>query len=458
MKSFALYLIRHHWEFALCEFVNQSGNQKGSQMRYLLSRNGWYFYDRRVPKCFAEIDQRTRVRLSLHTQCQRTAMKHMVAVNDNVEQYWMGLVDQGQTHTSKAFDKIVQTAKRIGFAYLPTSQCGSLPIIDLIERVLTLKPQTQDDIQVKALLGTEEEIAELKLSQALKNYWNYSKPVLMNKNKDQQRKWKNSKIKAVRNFIKAVGDKDVNSLKNQDMVTFREWWLEQVEKKGIKINTVNKDFGHLKSVIDSVVTHEELELNVEAIFKKIYIKETDKGQRASFENDFIRDKILNPTMLEQLDNETRCLLHLCAQTGARPIELVNLAPEDIKLDHDVPHIHIRPRKGYSLKTKESERKIPIIGGGLMAMHDFTNGFDRYRGNSDALSIKVNKFLGKNGLRITQKHSLYSFRHSFQDRLNALEIPDRIQCQLMGHKFHRPKYGKGASLEHLKEVMERVDIL
>lgn len=40
---------------------------------------------------------------------------------------------------------------------------------------------------------------------------------------------------------------------------------------------------------------------------------------------------------------------------------------------------------------------------------------------------------------------------------AVDTPDRIQADLMGHKFHRPKYGDGASLNHKLEWMKRIQL-
>ncbi len=150
-------------------------------------------------------------------------------------------------------------------------------------------------------------------------------------------------------------------------------------------------------------------------------------------------------------------MYASIETGARPIELVNLSADDIFLDEQIPYIHIRPHKGYSLKTRESERKLPLVGYALKTFKEYPNGFVKYKGKSDLLSANINDYLGSNNLRPTPKHSLYSFRHSFQDRLNALELPDRFQCLLMGHKFKRPAYGEGATLEHLRDIISRISI-
>ena len=49
----------------------------------------------------------------------------------------------------------------------------------------------------------------------------------------------------------------------------------------------------------------------------------------------------------------------------------------------------------------------------------------------------------------------SFRHGFQDRLIAVEAPDRIQADLMGHRYVRERYGKGPSLSQKAVWLQRV---
>ena len=425
-------------------------------MKYLTCRNGWYIYNRRVPDCLKAVDPRQRVRIALNTKCETTAMKKLVAINDNIEGYWKSLIELNQTHTKDKFKALVITARQLGFTYVPSSKLVDIPWQDLLERVFAVRDSLNEPDCVKAVLGTEER-PDILLSEALEKFWDYSKPVLLNKNKDQQRKWKNPRKKAVTNFINQVGNKNMTEITNLDLVQLRDWWLERMKEDNIKADTVNKDFTHLKGILETVSTHEQLDLNIEAIFKKIHIKEDKQGTRQAYTTAFIKKKILNPETLKDLDKEARHILYACANTGARPIELVNLTGDDIYLDTPVPYIHIRPRKGYSLKTKESDRKLPLVGCALKAFKTYPNAFDHYRGKSDKATSTINQFLTRNNLRPTLKHSLYSLRHSFQDRLNALELPDRIQCQLMGHKFHRPKYGQGASLEHLQGIMRKTDV-
>ncbi len=66
---------------------------------------------------------------------------------------------------------------------------------------------------------------------------------------------------------------------------------------------------------------------------------------------------------------------------------------------------------------------------------------------------LNKFLRENGLMETAYHTLYSLRHSFEDRMLAAGIDDRIRRHLFGHRLDRERYGKGATLEHKQELLQ-----
>lgn len=425
--------------------------QKGDFMPYLSQRKGRYYYKRHVPKNVQAYDHRGNVRIALNTDCKATAQKRAYEINKEVESYWDMLIRTGKTTSKKRFKELVTLCKQAGFTYMPVVQLAQSDLLNIIRRLHIIDNQIDNQPLVEALLGKESP-PSLTLSEALERFWQYSKPTLMKKNRDQQRKWKSPRRKAVTNFIALHGDKEIQSLTNLDMVKFRDWWIKRIQQENVKANTANKNFTNLKNILETVSVHEQLNLPIQDLFKKIHLKDDEKATRAAYKTEYIQEKILNPDFLKTLNNEAESVLMACIETGARPIELLNLDKDDIFLDHPVPHIHIRVRLGYSLKTRESERKLPLVGKALDAFKAFPNGFIKYRSKPDIFSMYINKMLKTAGLRPTQRHSLYSFRHSFQNRLNALELPDRLQCQLMGHKFYRPKYGEGASLEHLQSIL------
>ena len=67
-----------------------------------------------------------------------------------------------------------------------------------------------------------------------------------------------------------------------------------------------------------------------------------------------------------VDDENRWLLSLISDTGMRLSEAAGLASDDIVLDADIPHINVRPHPWRRLKTKGSERLVPLVGASLWA--------------------------------------------------------------------------------------------
>jgi integrase len=70
---------------------------------------------------------------------------------------------------------------------------------------------------------------------------------------------------------------------------------------------------------------------------------------------------------------------------------------------------------------------------------------------------LSKYLKENDLIPSDKHTAYSLRHSFQNRLLAVNAPDRVQADLMGHKFNRPSYGDGSSLKQKLEWLNKIEL-
>jgi len=156
-------------------------------------------------------------------------------------------------------------------------------------------------------------------------------------------------------------------------------------------------------------------LRLPEIFKGLRLAPGADKSRSPYEAQFIQDKLLAPGALDGLNDQARCILYVCADTGLRPSEVANLQPGAIHLDALIPYVQVLP-VGRVLKTQDSEREVPLVGVALAAMKLHPHGFPRYRDKSASLSGYVNKFLSGNGFRPTKYHSVYSLRHSFKDRL------------------------------------------
>lgn len=152
----------------------------------------------------------------------------------------------------------------------------------------------------------------------------------------------------------------------------------------------------------------------------------------------------------RLPEAERFLIMGMINTGYRLMEGANLLPEEIKLDRDIPHLNLSGQL-RPLKTSAAYRIIPLTGISLEAFRAAPNGFASLR-DDYALSARLNRFLTKEGLRETERHTVHSLRHSFAARLAAAGVYEDMIAQLMGHKLRRG-YGRGAPLEVRNRVIQ-----
>jgi integrase len=191
-----------------------------------------------------------------------------------------------------------------------------------------------------------------------------------------------------------------------------------------------------------------------AVFAKARISGGKDKQRVAFDPDFVRKRILADGLSCGLNDEARGIIYLVAETGLRPVEACNLDRATIRLEHAIPHVQVRP-DGRQMKTDDSWRDISLVGVALKVMRRHPDGFPRYRDKADSLSALVNKAFEARKLRPEPGQSFYSLRHTFEDRLTAVEAPEKVVAALMGHKWHRPRYGKGPSLDLKRKWLKRI---
>lgn len=422
-------------------------------MNHILKRNGRYYYNRRVPDLVRQFHQAANVRIALGTDSKDQAIQKAANLNAQIEQYWKSLLIENKEYSENEFTTLVKIAKLFEFRFIPSTKVAGLDLEEILSRIQTLKSNPHSEIHAKALLGTETKCDSINVSQALERFWVLAKDRSINKSKSQLRKWVNPRKKAINNFIEVIGDLPLTKLTRDDILQFRDWWIDRVDN-GLNEGTANKDFIHLKNIIETVSENDRLEVDTEYLFRKINLKERFSQSRKPLDSRFIRDVLLIENNLEGLTKEEKWFLYAMADTGARIAELTGLEPEDIHLNAPVPYISIKDRKNRPLKTPHSARRIPLVGYALSAFQNCPKGFASYQDNSDMLSTRLNKYLRANNLLPTEQHSVYSLRHSFQDRLLSVNAPDRVQAELMGHKFKRPRYGDGSTLEHKREWLER----
>lgn len=415
----------------------------------LIIRSSTFYLRKRVPSRYARVEPRVEILHSLHTDSRLVAEKKAITVWDDLIESWEARLAGDTEDAELKYQAARNLAKLKGFRYLPGEAVAKLPMKDLVKRIEAISevrgaPNMKD---AEAVLGLVP-VPPITISRARTLFWDLAEDRVVGKSEDQMRRWRNPRIKAVKNFIEVVGDTPMDELTQDHMLDFRDWWWEKIKDEDLSPSSGNKDFIHLANVLRTINTMKRLNLNLP--LTGLNFKAGEKITRPPFSTSWITDKLIP---VSGLNGEAKALLLGMINTGYRPSEGSGLLPEHIRLDTDVPHISIEA-VGRTLKTQASRRVIPLTGVSLRAFQEFPDGFPRYQ-NSDALSATVNKFLRENGLLETPKHSMYCLRHSFEDRLLAAEVDERIRRDLMGHALNRERYGAGASPEHKLRVLQSI---
>lgn len=389
---------------------------------------------------------RKEIKISLKTNNYNDALIRAQAYTQQIESFWASLVhSRSNSDFNTRYKAAVKLAQAHGFAYKSIDQIAESNISEIVDRLSTEIDSKQ---KAEALLGGVGE-SKIMLSNCIDLYWNLINDRLQNKNDHQIRKWKNPRKAALNKFIEIVGDKRLQQVTRRDILVFREAWNVQIGK-GYSSVSANKQLRFVRDILQLVAINNEIDVDFEPLFAKTNFRNNSRS-RPPFEASYVQNTIL--PKLDAFNERDRGVIMVMADTGARLSEIFGLIPEDIKLDEEIPYIWIRSREGYDLKTKTSERKIPLVGTALCAFNTFPEGFEN-TGNPDSFSGNVNKHLTKLNLRPTPQHSIYSLRHTFKDRLRDIEAPEEIIDDLMGHKKSGPKYGRGHKLEtKLKWLMQ-----
>ena len=218
-------------------------------------------------------------------------------------------------------------------------------------------------------------------------------------------------------------------------------------------------FGTIRSVIN--LTMREQGIEGKNAFTNTYMPERDDKK--------VREPIPFSALcqLQQecmaKDDEARWLIALVSDTGMRLAEAAGLHMNDIELFSSTPHLRVSARPWRRLKTKSSERVIPLVGASLWAakrLHDRGGAFafPRYcseeRCNANSASAALNKWM--KGV-VGEGYVIHGLRHSLRDRLRAVECPADVIDQIGGWTTNGVghSYGKGHNLEIMHNWMQKL---
>ena len=258
-----------------------------------------------------------------------------------------------------------------------------------------------------------------------------------------------------RYVITALGNRPITAYSSADAAKFRDYLFDN----GLSLGSVRRIFGSVRSVINLFMREQGIE-GANA-FARTYMPEGN-GQKERPPIPLVSLPVLQQNCKDK-DDEVRWLIALISDTGMRLVEAAGPAMNDICLDEELLHVSIRTHTWWRLKTKSSERVVPLVGASLRAakrLHQRGGAFafPRYCNeqgcNANSASATLNKWM-KGG--IGEEYVIHGLRHSLRNRLRAVECPSDITDQIGGWatKGVGHSYGRGYSLEVMAKWMTRL---
>lgn len=269
---------------------------------------------------------------------------------------------------------------------------------------------------------------------------------------------KKSSTIAMNSFIAAVGDKPVEDVTREDGRAY----IKAELARGVATTTARR---YLRSIV-AILNHYLTEKQIDRRNPLEALKIAKEGEDAEEREPFTRDELKTlDGKCREADDGPRWLLALLADTGARLAEIGGLGLDDIKTDADIPHVVIQSRPWRPLKTKDSEREIPLVGSALWAGQRIKQAasegqqfaFPQYvkdgKCKADSASATLNKWIRATGM----DHTCHELRHTMRDRLRDVQCPEPITDAIGGWalKTTGQGYGKGYSLNVKREWLQKV---
>jgi len=364
---------------------------------YLTTKRNVYYYTRRVPKNLQARFQSSRFVKCLHTKSEIKASDLSIELSSRLENIWDRM-------RLEVLDFKSSEPRSVVFGLDSIKARDDFLITDGFELYLRLKSTTKTDNFIKSTERNQ------------------------------------------RYLVECIGDLAIEDLSPRLGADFRDFLFA----KGLSSSSVRRIFSTVKAVINLCIS--ERGLQIINPFGGVYIpddnRETNRRSIPMSEIRSIQTECFN------FDDDRRWLIALISDTGMRLSEACGLLVEDIRLDESIPYVNITPHPWRRLKTKGSARLLPLVGSSLWAakrvVETSTNdlAFPRYcsktKVKANSASGSLNKWLRK---RVSKACVIHSFRHSFRDRLRAVQCPAEVTDALGGWSTAGvgSKYGNGFEL-------------
>jgi integrase len=374
------------------------------EANHVLCRDGVYYYVRRVPYDLTSHYDVKRLCFSLKTKSASAAVRISKSINQRLEDYWLGLRLQNMDIPAI---QVVRGSNDL--------QNNTIHLSEACELYLRLKGVGKDKVFIRTANRNTQYVTKL------------------------------------------LGDRPISSYSSNEAAKLRDWCIGQ----GMGIKTVKRVFASVRAIINLAISEEGFDCS--NAFAKTYFPDDDNTQ--SRQPISMQDIKKVQSLCKDIDDEMRWLIALISDTGMRLGEAAGLLKEDIKVKEPIPHIDLKPHPWRTLKTKGSQRLIPLTKEALWASqrlleanNDSIFAFPRYCSETgckaNSASGGLNKWLHQ---YVPNNCVIHSFRHSLRDRLRAVECPSDIIDAIGGWKTAGAGhgYGNGYPLEVLEKWMMKI---
>jgi integrase len=345
---------------------------------YLWVKGQTYYFNRRVPKDVQAHYKASRIVICLKTSRKDQAIRAARSIAQRLEDYWLSL---------RLANIDVPALHLLRDRPLKVSQSSCMTLSEALELYLRLKGFNKDKVFQR---GAERNIQSV---------------------------------------LNVLSDRPLDEYSSSDAAAYRDYLL----KRGLTTNSVKRNFATIRSVINLAIQEHGLECR--NAFSRVYLPDLDDAKKRkpiSIEN--IKE-IQRECM--SIDDEARWLVVLISDTGMRLSKAAGLHVDGIKLNCEIPHIDLKPHSWRGLKTRGSQRQVPLVGASLWAAKRVQAtkttspyAFPRYisaKGtNANSASAAINKWLKPS---VPEGCVIHSFRHSLRDRLRAVKCPSDMIDQI-----------------------------
>ncbi|WP_394197744.1 tyrosine-type recombinase/integrase [Litoreibacter albidus] len=211
----------------------------------------------------------------------------------------------------------------------------------------------------------------------------------------------------------------------------------------LSAETIKRELTAVRAIVELALVEFDLVGTVANPFRKLEVKSNGDKPTADLNGRLSLPEKTIAQVRERLSRSKRpellLIWRLLEGTGCRPSEISGLRLADVKIDHDIPHIHVTWHEDRRIKTKASHRLVPLVGDALEAAQEAiqlagggTLLFPHYasEGGAERLSAALNKHVRK--VTDDRRHVVYSLRHNFKDKLIEVKADPRIEYRIMGH--------------------------